>query len=69
MVDKSRYKFLLHNDRIYQSESYNFDLTTSVILAAYSFDAYNEPTTGKTAKGLDKTSITFTSADFIRQSF
>lgn len=47
-----------------------FDLTTSTLLAAYAFDAYNEPRTGKeVAMGLDATRMTFTSTEFIKIAF
>ena len=46
-----------------------FDLPLAVILAGYSFEAYNEPPIGKVAIGSDGTRITFSSSDFIRNFF
>jgi C2 domain len=49
--------------------SSSFDLKLAVILAGYSFEAYNEPSVGKVAYGLDGTHITFTSSEYIRRLF
>lgn len=46
-----------------------FDLATSAMLAAYAFEAYNEPANGKAALGTDGTSVIFTSSEFIRKAF
>jgi C2 domain len=51
------------------SRSSSFDLKLAVILAGYSFEAYNEPSVGKVACGLDGTHITFTSSEYIRRLF
>lgn len=46
-----------------------FSFFTAVVLAAYAFESYNDPSIGKIAKGVDGTEITFTSSEFIRDFF
>jgi len=50
-------------------EDYAFDLQLALLLAGFSFEAYNERTIGKKTIGLDNTVINFTSSSFIRSIF
>ena len=50
-------------------DTIKFDLPLAVILAGYSFQAYNDPTAGKVAYGIDGTNITFCSLDYVKKIF
>ena len=50
-------------------EDYAFDLQLALLLAGFSFEAYNERTIGKKTIGLDNTVVNFTSSSFIRSIF
>ena len=50
-------------------DSIKFDLPLAVILAGYSFQAYNDPSAGKVAYGIDGTNITFCSLDYVKRIF
>lgn len=50
-------------------ESKDFDLQLALLLAGFSFEAYNERIVGKRTLGLDNTVINFTSSSFIRSIF
>lgn len=47
----------------------SFDLQLALLLAGFSFEAYNERMIGKRTLGLDRTVVTFTSSAFIRNVF
>eukprot|EP01038_Epipyxis_sp_PR26KG_P004829 gene4829-6767_t len=66
-------EFQIKSYNIGKSHSQNntnlFDFGLSVVLASYSFESYNEPVVGKIAKGIDGTSVVFTSTEYIRRIF
>jgi hypothetical protein len=66
-IEDSALQSALRSDR---NGPVKFDISLAVILAGYSFEAYNEPSSlGKLAYGLDGTNITFTSSEFVQRVF
>jgi hypothetical protein len=66
-IEDSPLQSTLRSDR---NGPVKFDISLAVILAGYSFEAYNEPSSlGKVAYGLDGTNITFTSSEFVQRVF
>ena len=67
-----RIPFLLHpslrSKEVTDDGSIKFDLPLAVILGGYAFQAYNDPTAGKVAYGIDGTNITFCSLDYVKVS-
>eukprot|EP01041_Mallomonas_annulata_P008169 gene8169-16790_t len=60
---------IVENLDTFSDSGSKFDIATAVILAAYAFESYNEPSIGKVSKGTDGCDITFMSSDFIRSFF
>lgn len=54
---------------INKEKDHDFDLQLALLLAGFSFEAYNERIVGKRTLGLDSTVINFTSSSFIRNIF
>jgi hypothetical protein len=46
-----------------------FNSVLGVILAGYSFEAYNQPSVGKSAIGLDATEVIYSSTSYIKSAF
>lgn len=61
----------LSAEKIQNSDNLSFDVDLALALGAHAFDVYNDPSVGEGKKciGLDDTTITYSSSDFVKRSF